>query len=189
MPLNYDIAEPHIIEFKEEYFQWLYDIVCTGRANSKVSYRKMFKLLHSIPFKYSIRNDINRAVDGVDLRNRFIVEMNYSDDFIDLLRAPCSVLEMMVALAIRCEETIMDDTRYGNRIKQWFWSMMSNLEISFMTDDIYKEEYIKKRIDIFLNHEYEPNGKGGLFYIRNCEYDLREEEIWTQLCWYLDNID
>lgn len=176
-------------DIQEEYFKWLYDYVCTGRANSKVSYKKMFRLLHSIPFVYNIRNDINRAADGVDLRNRFISEMNYDDKYLLYLRNPCSVLEMIIALAIRCEETIMDDTRYGNRIKQWFWSMMSNLEISFMTDDVYREDYIRKRIDIFLQHKYDPDGKGGLFYIRNCQYDLRDEEIWTQLCWYLDNID
>lgn len=176
-------------DIKERYFKWLYNYVCEGRANSHVSYIKMFKLLHSIPFIYSIRNDINRAVDGVDLRNRFIMEMKFDETYLKYLRSSCSVLEMLIALSIRCEETIMDDTRYGNRTKQWFWSMLKNLGISFMTDDIYDEEYIRKHIDIFLKHEYEPNGKGGLFYIKNCKDDLRDFEIWTQLCWYLDSID
>lgn len=42
-------------------------------------------------------------------------------------------------------------------------------------------------IEKFLDREYEPNGQGGLFVIRNCRKDLREVPIWQQLCWYLDN--
>ena len=58
-----------------------------------------------------------------------------------------------------------------------------------MTDDRYDEGYALEKIYIFLNREYEPNGKGGLFFIRNCKEDLRNVEIWAQLCWYLDTID
>lgn len=194
MSSRLDIKE----EIKEEYFKWLYDYVCIGKVNSQVSYINLFKVLHSIPFTYIIKNDVNRAVDGVDLRNRFIDEKRYDYKYIDYLRAPCSVLEMMIALAIRCEETIMDDIRYGNRTKQWFWDMLRNLRISWITDDIFLkcdeniikcETDIRHNIDIFLNREYEPDGLGGLFYIRNCPDDLRNVEIWTQLCWYLNYID
>ena len=149
--------------------------------------------MHNIPFKYTIKNDVNRAVDGVDLRNRFIDEMKYDEKYLDYLRAPCSVLEMIIALAIRCEETIMYDTRYGNRYKQWFWSMLKNLQISHYTDNYFinhlnSEQNIISRIYNFLDHNYRPDGLGGLFYIKNCEEDMRDIEIWTQMCWYLDYI-
>ena len=39
----------------------------------------------------------------------------------------CSVLEMMVALAICCEETYMDNPNIGNRTGQWFWNMVKNI--------------------------------------------------------------
>ena len=182
-------------DIKEEYFEWLYNYVCNGRAHSNVSYKKLFRVLHSIPFIYIIRNDVNRAVDGKDLRNRFIFEKRYDDrNLLYLIRGKCTVLEMIIALAIRCEETIMDDTRYGDRTKQWFWTMLNNLGISNITDEVFdnlyhNKECIETHINKFLYHEYEPNGKGGLFYIRNCDKDLRYEEIWTQLCWYLDSIN
>ena len=102
------------------------------------------------------------------------------------ITGPCSVLEMMIALAIRCEETIMDNPLYGDRTAQWFWRMMSNLGLGLMTDDIYDRDLVKQKIDRFLNREYDPDGKGGLFYIRGCAEDLRNVEIWAQLCWYLD---
>jgi len=171
-----------------EYFEWLYDYVTKGRVNNYVSYRKLFMLLHDTEFIFSIRNDINRAKDGIDLRYRFITNMNYNNEqFLDILEGPCTVLEMMVALAIRCEETIMDDPRYGDRTGQWFWSMISNLGINMMSDEHFDRKYVEDVIYRFLHRDYDPDGKGGLFYIRNCKDDLREIEIWNQLCWYLDN--
>ncbi len=165
-------------EVRNDYFEWLYDKVCTGG----VSYRKLLMCLHNIEFTFTIPNDVNRASDGVDLRYRF----SQCKEVHDVLYGPCSVLEMMVALAIRCEETIMDDTRYGNRTGQWFWGMMSTLGINLMVDDIFDRESVEDKIYRFLDREYEPDGRGGLFYINDSYDDLRDVEIWTQLCWYLD---
>lgn len=174
---------------KNEYFEWLYNYVCKGRAHNNVSYKKLFIFLHQIEFTFSIPNDVNRAKDGVDLRYRFamIKDENDVNCIMNILDGPCSVLEMIIALSIRCEETIMDDTRYGDRTGQWFWNMMSNLGIGNMTDDIFDRDILDEIIYTFLNRDYSPDGKGGLFHIRNCTEDLREMEIWTQLCWYLDN--
>ena len=95
---------------------------------------------------------------------------------------------MMIGLAIRCEEWIMDNPNYGNRTRQWFWSMISSLGLGSMHDERFDEAYVKQIVIRFLNREYQPDGRGGLFTIRNCEYDLRDVEIWYQLCWYLDDI-
>lgn len=173
-------------EVINEYFEWLYNYVCKGRTHENISYKKLFMHLHKTEFIFSIPNDINRARDGVDLRYRFAVAKD-DESLIDILDGPCSVLEMMVALAIRAEETIMDNTMYGDRTGQWFWSMTQNLGIGLMTDDIYDRDIVDEKLDTFLYRRYEPDGKGGLFRIRNCEDDLREMEIWIQLCWYLDN--
>ena len=95
---------------------------------------------------------------------------------------------MMVALAIRCEETIMDDPQVGSRTGQWFWGMINNLGLGAMIDEKFDKNYVKEIVDRFLNRDYEPDGRGGLFTIRHCEDDLRNVEIWNQLCWYLDSI-
>ena len=39
-----------------------------------------------------------------------------------------------------------------------------------------------------LNRDYGRDGKGGLFTIEHCRYDMRDIEIWYQANWYLDNI-
>jgi hypothetical protein len=173
-------------QVKNEYFEWLYKYVCKGRVNNNVSYIKLFTLLHDIEFTFYVYNDVNRARDGVDLRYRFAMKID-DERVMDILDGPCSVLEMLIALSIRCEETIMDDTSYGDRTGQWFWNMLSNLDISYMNDSLYNKEEAVEKIYNFLEKRYDPDGKGGLFYIKGCKYDLREEEIWIQLLWYLDN--
>ena len=166
----------------ELYFDRLYDLVCQGRYSDKVSFRKLLERLHDIEFRYSIYNDKNRASDGVDLRSRIM-----EDDVVFLDDRPCSVLEMMIALAIRCEESIMDNTDYDDRTGQWFWGMVVNLGLGSMTDDRYDEDYVDFVIERFLDRDYEPDGEGGLFHIRRCHQDVRDVEIWYQLCWYLDS--
>lgn len=169
-----------------EYFEWMFDLMCCGRS-SKMIYRKLLRHLHDTEFIFSIPKDDNRAEDGIDLRYRFALMRDY-DDIEMYLHGPCSILEMMVALAIRCEENIMDNPDIGDRTSQWFWGMVVNLGLGSMSDDKYDENIVTEILDRFVNREYEPNGKGGLFTIRKCKYDLRNVEIWYQLCWYLDNI-
>lgn len=167
---------------ERSYKQWLYDIVCRDIFSRSISYDRLLSYLSHREFTTIIPNDINRAEDGIDLRIRY--EM-ITGEYINR-NAPCSVLEMMVALAIRCEETIMDNPAYGDRTAQWFWGMIRTLGLYSMTDDRFDQEYVDMVIDRFLNRDYEPNGEGGLFKINNCKYDLRKIEIWYQLCWYLD---
>ena len=174
-----------------EYFEWLSNIVCENRYSSVTSFRKLLSLLHDTTFRYSIPKDKNRAEDGMDLRYRFAISQGYRtsvEPVLDILGGPCSVLEMMVALAIRCEEDIMDDPTMGNRSSQWFWGMIVNLGLGPMTDDVFDKRIVDSIVATFLDRKYEPNGKGGLFTVKDCDCDLRSVEIWHQLCWYLDNI-
>lgn len=175
----------------DEYFNWLCDLACGDRYASGISYRKLFARLHETEFKCLIPNDLNRAEDGVDLRYRFALHRGELsvNTILNVLDGPCSVLEMMIALALRCEEQIMDDPGVGDRTTQWFWGMLWNLGLSTMTDARFDGVTVDKAL-IRLNYrEYEPDGTGGLFTIKNCKYDLRQVEIWHQLLWYLDSVD
>lgn len=175
----------------EEYFEWLYEMMCSERYSDNTSYRNLLIHLHNIEFRYLIPNDQNRAEDGAELRYRFAVTHGYRYTYESALRAlpqPCSVLEMMIALAVRCEENIMDDPKLGDRTGQWFWAMVTNLGLGSMHDELYDFEYVQSTIDRFLDRRYSPDGRGGLFTIRNADRDLRDVEIAYQLFWYLDNI-
>ncbi|WP_407450054.1 hypothetical protein [Fibrobacter sp.] len=82
----------------------------------------------------------------------------------------------------------MDDTRYGNRLTEWFWRMVTSLGLNGMADIRFDRDQAEDVIRRFLNREYDPDGRGGLFWIKNYDRDLRTVEIWWQLCWYLDSI-
>ncbi len=174
-------------ELNNKYFEWMYQLVYNNR---RLSYRKLFSYLHNVEFIYIIEMDGNRAEDGIDLRYRFGYEQGYDSPMIATLldNRPCSVLEMLIALAIRCEEHIMNDPDIGNRTGQWFWNMIINLGLGSMDDSMFDKNYVEDVISRFLYRKYKRNGEGGLFTVEHCKSDLRTVEIWYQMCWYLDEV-
>lgn len=175
-------------DIRNEYFEWLLGKVAKTLLGRNISFHNLLCRLHEIPFRYILPLDENRAKDGVELRYRFVWERHYHPDVEYELDGPCSVLEMMVALAIRCEESIMDDPQIGDRTSQWFRNMLVNLGLGCMSDDRFDLEYIDMVVNRFLDREYEPDGGGGLFTVRHCNCDLRDVEIAYQLYWYLDEL-
>lgn len=147
--------------------------------------------LHNIEFTYVMPQDRNRAEDGLDLRYKFAVSQGYkssADLVVNYLGGSCSVLEMMVALAIYCEESLMDDPRLGDRTGQWFWEMITNLGLGAMYNSHFDREFVDEVIGRFLNRDYRPDGKGGLFRVRDPGPDMRDMEIIAQLYRYLNSI-
>lgn len=176
---------------QERYFDWMCGVVCDRSHSKRSTYQKLLSYLNSREFTYILDMDGNRAEDGIDLRYRFAYEKGYEYPIIAryLDTQPCSILEMMVALAIRCEEHIMCDDDIGNRTGQWFWNMVDTLGLGRMSDSRFDVHYADEIIDRFLNREYKRNGEGGLFKIDNCEHNLRNIEIWYQANWYLGRIN
>lgn len=171
-----------------EYFRWL---IRFTKDRRHIKYKKLLSFLHEKEFVVIIPFDSNRASDGIDLRWRFACECGYDNDFDEVseyLDNPCSVLEMMVALALRCEEHIMDDPDIGNRTSQWFWTMINNLGLEDMEDLHFDYERTDEIVSTFLYREYKRNGEGGLFVVNNKNKDMRDVEIWYQMCWYLNSI-
>ncbi len=175
-------------ELINEYFEWMYRLVC-GNVK-RVSYRKLLCQLYDRPFDYSIAMDGNRAEDGVDLRYRFGYENDIEGSVIAscLDDKECSVLEMMVALSIRCEEHIMDNPDIGDRTGKWFLNMIENLGLKKMSDKYFDKRYVTEVLDKFLSHGYERNGEGGLFTVHHDRIDMRSVEIWYQAMWYFDEV-
>ena len=83
----------------------------------------------------------------------------------------------------------MCDPDKGDRTTQWFWSMITSLGLSTMTDYNYNEWLVNDVVTRFLNREYDRNGKGGLFTIRRWDRDARDAEIWHQLLAYCNSLE
>ena len=175
------------LELNNRYFKWMCNLVSDFKLKN-ASYKKLLAHLHRIEFYYILPMDENRLVDGVYFRRRFLyeegIDIPLEDEFFE---EPCSVLEMMIALAYRCEEQIMTNDTVGDRTGQWFWNMIVNLGLGPMNDLNFDIRVVDDIIERFLERDYEPNGKGGLIFLPNCPHDLRDVDIWTQMMWYLSS--
>ena len=174
-----------MLNIDDEYYEWLCSFTKGKKKGNNIkSFNKLLDLLHYCEFVPIIELDENRVEDGLSLRWRFSNEHNVrynSDD-------RCSVLEMMIALSLRCEEQIMDDPEIGNRTSYWFWLMIRNMGLFKYNDNNFNSQDVQMIIDRFINREYDYDGSGGLFKIPDCHRDLTKVEIWYQMCWYLDTL-
>ena len=163
------------------YFEWLCLEVGVGE-----DYWTMMGFLFNREFTWSISNDDNRAADGLALRERFVEESAFMEE-VDI-SGPCSVLEMMVALAERMDMDIMYDPELGDRSAEWFWVMVTNLGLDRYDDgslDSKTGEEIDHILDVLVGRTYFMNGTGGLFPLKNPVFNQRRVEIWYQMNAYI----
>ena len=167
----------------EGYFQWLYSQFANPNARTpRRSHWSLAKLLYSIPFRWSIRNDDNREADGQELRFEYLDVAGETDyDFV-WMSMECSILEMLIALSRRAS----DDT--DMKPSEWFWIFLDNLDISGWNDYRYDEEAkdeIEHIVNRLISRTYDSDGRGGLFPLRHPQMDQRRVELWYQLSAYL----
>lgn len=176
-----DIIDNYILD---DYFEWLYYKVINFNKRRK-RFRRLIRQLHSMDYYYSIEYDNNRASDGKSLRWYYVEDGG--DDRIQQWDNECTVLEMLIALAIKMEN-IMDDPIIDNSAAHWFWMFMYNLDLDDMDDSVFDLCYVIRRVKMFLDRTYDFYGRGNIIYIPDSMDDLRTVEVWYQMCWYLSSI-
>lgn len=155
-----------------EYYDWLMDII-----KGPGGYSQVLNELWNTEFYSIVPNDDNRAADGVCLR------YYYEDDtgeYCDKTGA-CTVLEMMIGLALRMENDFLYDGDYGDRTHIWFWDMVKSLGLSRYPDRSFYQYDVRCIIEDFLDR------KGGIFLfpVVDRNFDWTEMEIWWQLNKYI----
>lgn len=171
----------------EGYRNWLYGQISEGQPEYS-NYKYMLDILENTEFKVYILMDENRVGDGVSLYNNFY---HGQKDFSLFNREECSVLEMLVGLAYRCDDVMSDQTK-GCRVIDWFWRFVHNLGLDTFTDDLVSsnpELYLQEMHQIvnrFVERGYDYNGKGGIFPLKNPPSDERKVEIWYQMMAWLN---
>lgn len=167
--------------FATAYRCWLQDWL-----DPSGEYTKLFSILYATEFRWSVAGDENRAGDGRRLRVRF-AETRGLDIPEDYDEWPCSVLEMLSALAWRADEVLMYDPEYGDRSQVWFWVMMDNLELSKATDEMFESmpdetaEFVRKKVANWMDREYPRDGSGSIFPDSRGVLDQRKRQIWDQM--------
>ena len=164
------------------YFEWLYgQIAAVTNRNPARSYWSLARQMYSTPFAWFIPNDDNRAEDGKELRYEFHDQTNtpVTQEWMEL---PCSMLEMMIALARRASfET-------GLEPLWWFWKLMDNIELKNYTDITYNvavTQVVDETLARINQRTYRKNGRGGLFPLSHTQKDQTQVELWYQMASYL----
>lgn len=153
---------------ESEYLKWLKKLI-EQRESGK--YSALLNWLYEQDFYSRLPNDDNRGADGELLREEYGIQLD----------RPCSMLEMLIALANRINY-FLQDLGEGPKTKAYFWELIRNLELE--PDD---QEHNHLVIVRFLERKYERNGKGGLFPLRHYTKDQRGVEIWYQMMSYFND--
>ncbi|MCF0239890.1 MAG: hypothetical protein HUJ62_05560 [Streptococcus gallolyticus] len=178
---------PKDTALKELYFRWLVKQVSD---KDTPSYTELLRILHGVPFIWHLVGDDNREADGIDLREEFIGDTHqYTLDSVECLQEQCSVLEMLVALAMRME-TLLEGDDDCSRMHIWFWDMIENLGFTDYVNDTYGHRWddvcIFRVIDGFMDRSgVSSDGDGGLFPLKYPDCDQSEVEIWFQMQAYI----
>jgi hypothetical protein len=164
----------------DRYLTWLYSQVGDVKVRNKSrTYWDLLRQLYLKEFIWLIPNDDNRVQDGIALRYEWIEECDISPDQ-DWLEDGCSFLEMMIGLSRRLA------FEAEGQPSTWFWHLIGNLELQHCTDrPLYDQSEVDERLDDVIWRTYEPDGRGGLFPMRNSKHDQRDVELWYQMNEYL----
>lgn len=169
-------------DLEKAYLLWLYSR--TGNVEEtrpSLTYWKLFQQLRDTEFVWFVHNDDNRVEDGRELRRYFLDDIRVSEDDVDQrwFHRSCSVLEMLIGLAIRIEF----DAEFT--VAKWFWEMLSNSGLSGYVDWRYDARAVEDIVQRILWRTYNHDGDGGLFPLRHPELDQRHVELWYQAQAYL----
>lgn len=175
---------------EDRYFKWLVDQL-NDKNHDPEEYSELLSFLHTVDFYYSVWFDENRLKDGEALRWHYIVdskadyidEMEFNNQYGSL---PVTVLEVLVALSRKIGLDLMYDPQYEYNIGYWFWKMLKNIGIGWMSNDIFDMNEAMVKVHLFLDRRYKRDGSGGIFTIKNPKIDMRKEELWKQVNHYLN---
>lgn len=170
---------------QDGYFVWLVDLIDDG--TKAYTYSSLLNRLYFTPFRWTIDNDGNREIDGIELRHKYIQDFVPfdTDDISDVGNEFCSVLEVLVSLAIRMED-ILYDPDFGTQIPVWFWTMIDNLGLSRATDEVFDDASFFETMYIFLGRGYDSHGFGSIFYTNRDDLDFKKMELWYQMMHFID---
>ena len=171
------------MQYEDLYFNWLYDKV------KGIYYDELLWFLYTRPYKVTKDDmDHSRMIDCNGLRRDFEKSHAAIGELVDP-DSPYSFLEMLIAMAIRCDDSIMYEERYGDRSIDWFWCFIDNLGLSRATNSRWNrhwQNYAEECCQRILNRDYKRNGEGGLFVINDHpDVDIRKIPLWTQLNWWI----
>lgn len=165
----------------EVYLQWLYGQVADPNVKDpKLTHWKLLRQMYTKEFAWIIPNDDNRMEDGKELRRDFIRETNLDEPNPQWMDLGCSFLELVIGLSRHLAFNAGGESYY------WFWRMIDNIGLNGFTD---ARRYSQRKVDDVMDNviwrQYEPDGTGGFFPLKEPDRDQRGVELWYQLSAYV----
>lgn len=171
-------------DINNDYFEWIISKIEDQRHFGRIPYYKLLKKLYETPYRWIKEMDSNRAANGVEKRWIFARENKIIPGTEpEFFNKPCSVLEVLFDLAGHIEGYLLCSEVEEDRTPKWFWMMVLNLGLDSMDDRRYDDEEVSCVLENWMDNRYDPNGRGGLFYIPNLRpgTDIRDYELWYQM--------
>lgn len=163
------------------YGDWLVKLVGFERKG----YDNLMELMHMTPFTYTVERDRNRASDGQYLRGQYFdeVRVGYAGQFD---RYDASVLEVLVALAIRLDNEYIGDPGEGHP-EEIFWEMLENLgfDTPKARNAHFRMHYCYEILVYWMERRYDRRGTGGVFPMRKTRRNQKKLELWDQAMEYV----
>ena len=167
--------------YPEDYYIWITELV---NLDSHRGYSKLVSFLFDTEFFWEVALDRNRAGDGKELRFDWVMWSDYHDDdsWVD---TPCSVLEMLIALARRIRVDIMPD--YDIELADWFWKIISNMGLDRYDNSHFNSDEICEKLCYFSEKKQH---KMLIFNTKTEKSELESMDIWNQMQrWLAENYD
>lgn len=172
----------------EKYFAWLYrKIGAVTNRNPERGHWELAKRLYKTKFLDFVPNDVNRATDGIALREEFLDKHPHIEFDSMWMNLDCSMLEMLIALSRRANYHTDDGALSGGALG-WFWELMGNVDLDQYTDAVWSNRClgeIDRVLERINNRTYNTSGRGGLFPLIHPDLDQRKVELWYQMSAYL----
>lgn len=157
------------------YFDWLLDRI--GWEDQKLE--PTLRILHDMDFFWVCPMDKNRAEDGIYRRREFFEDIGLSDA---KFGRGCSVFEMLAWFSIRIDEDYTGDPTEP-RPDLLLFEMIRNLGLTRISSKNRKK--MEENVLRWMNRDFDYDGKGGIFPLRNPSCDQREIELWRQMTAYI----
>lgn len=181
--------DPWIVE---TYFDWLAQD-CFSTNHERREYQGVLRLLHDIPFYWTVWSDENRAGDALSFRKHNFLDFQTDLDRVDQhwlnnwAQSAPSVLEVLLGIARRWADY------FEGPIQMYFGHLFRNMgydRFPGVSLPSAAQERVRAITDDWMTRQYQPDGVGSPFRLQSsvvvinehgAEIDMTQMDIWSQM--------
>lgn len=172
---------------EEDYFQWL-KMEALSHPRDREKLDGVLRLLHDVPFYWTIWSDENRAGDALSFRQSDFLEF-YDQNALQHLdqqwlgtwaTASPSVFEVLMGIARRWSFYFEQPASY------FFGVMITNMGLHHVRGKRLPErvkDEVRAQLDSWMSRQFPPDGQGSPFPVVQALplFDMTQLDIWGQM--------